>query len=66
MGFLPGTAQAADPSAPVARHAAKTPDLKKAGAQNIKTFKSGAEKPTGAAARPLPPRRTEPSGAIRI
>ncbi|MFE5723061.1 hypothetical protein [Streptomyces erythrochromogenes] len=44
MGFLPGTAQAADPSAPVARHAAKTPDLKKAGAQNIKTFKSGPEK----------------------
>ncbi|MFF3722643.1 hypothetical protein ACFYYM_09765 [Streptomyces erythrochromogenes] len=44
VGFLPGTAQAADPSAPVARHAAKTPDLKKAGAQNIKTFKSGPEK----------------------
>ncbi|MER6197780.1 hypothetical protein ABT234_10460 [Streptomyces sp. NPDC001586] len=44
VGFLPGTAQAADPSAPVARHAAKAPDLKKAGASNIKTFKSGAEK----------------------
>ncbi|MFE7094134.1 hypothetical protein [Streptomyces erythrochromogenes] len=46
-GFLPGTAHAADPSAPGVRPVAgpaKPADPKKAGAATFKTFTSGAEK----------------------
>ncbi|MGR4881578.1 PKD domain-containing protein [Streptomyces sp. LARHCF249] len=44
MGFLPGTAQAAGPSAPGAHHVTKPSDPGKAGASSFRTFTSGAEK----------------------
>ncbi len=44
IAFLPGAAQAADPSAPAVHRVATGPDLKKAVAPNAKTFKSAADK----------------------
>ncbi|WP_405448314.1 PKD domain-containing protein [Streptomyces erythrochromogenes] len=44
IGFLPGTAQAADPSAPGAQRVTKPADPKKIGASNFRTFTSGADK----------------------
>ncbi|WP_404958576.1 hypothetical protein [Streptomyces sp. 147326] len=44
VGFVPGTAQAADPSAPAVRQVTKPADPKKVGASNFRTFTSGADK----------------------
>ncbi|MGW7460424.1 hypothetical protein [Streptomyces sp. NPDC054797] len=44
VGFLPGTAQAADPSAPGAPRVAKLSDPTKAAASTFRTFTSGADK----------------------
>ncbi|MEU9158753.1 hypothetical protein AB0D29_00495 [Streptomyces sp. NPDC048424] len=50
VGVLPGTAQAADPSAPAVRQVTKPADPKKVGASNFRTFTSGADKSTRKAA----------------
>ncbi|MEU9081671.1 hypothetical protein [Streptomyces sp. NPDC048357] len=55
VGVLPGTAQAADPSAPAVRQVTKPADLKKVGASNFRTFTSGADKSV----------RKAPSGVAR-
>ncbi|MEU9231069.1 hypothetical protein [Streptomyces subrutilus] len=44
VGFLPATAQAADPSAPGVQRVTKPSDPKKAGAPSFRTFTSGADK----------------------
>ncbi|MFB7177640.1 hypothetical protein ACFCYI_08050 [Streptomyces sp. NPDC056257] len=44
VGVLPGTAQAADPSAPAVRQVTKQSDPKKVGASHFRTFTSGADK----------------------